>query len=82
MIFRPVICDRVDVKAGIGGGETFTFLENGQPAQACLIDLQDQTLEQNGFITNRKSIFGIMIGPVPFMSLCNIAVSRQRSCPL
>jgi hypothetical protein len=48
----------------IGLSEIFRLFQNGDPGQARLVDLQDQTLEKQIIVMEGKSILGIVVHPV------------------
>ncbi len=71
----------VDVEALIGGAEAVAFLQDGEPAQARLVDFQHQTFEQHRIVTQGKAILVIMIGSVPGMLGGKIAIACHRLNP-
>ena len=67
-ILGTVISHPIHFEPFIGSGEAFPLLQDGQPAQTCLVNLEDQALKQDRLVTNRIPVFGIVVRPVPFMA--------------
>lgn len=53
-----------DLKAVIGFSELNLLMQYGCPAQACLVNLEDQPAKQFIVVQNRESICRIVINPV------------------
>jgi hypothetical protein len=65
------------IEASIGRAERRPLLEDGEPGQPGLIDLEDQPLEQFGIAVEREAVLGVMIGTVPLVAGGGVAVSAQ-----
>ena len=63
------------VETAVRRAERIPFLQNGEPGQPRLIDLQNQPLEQLG--VPEKAYSGIMIGSVPGVAGGDIAVGSH-----
>src|SRR5262249_32858909 len=53
-------------------------LEDREPTQARLIDLEDQTLEERRLVLDGKAILPLMIRPVPGIAGGDIAIAAHR----
>ena len=56
--------DPVDLEIGKRGAKGGTLLQHRQLGQSSLVDFEGQALEQHRFITRRKPVFAVVIGPV------------------
>jgi hypothetical protein len=66
--------DHCRIESSIGRAKRRLLLENGEPGQPGLVDLQHQPLEQRRVFSYGKAVLGGMIRPVPLMSRCYVAV--------
>ena len=57
MSASPNAGDAVDLEAGEGGAERLALLQDSQPRQAGLIDLQREPLEQHRLVLGGKPVF-------------------------
>src|SRR6185312_5083501 len=71
----------VDVEAIEGIEEGLALLEDGEPGQAGLVDLQHQPLEQHRIVPRRETVFGVVVGAVKFMSGRHRAIGRAHISP-
>lgn len=79
-VFLLIGSDLSDIKAMVCLPEILLLVQNGCPAQACLIDLQDKPSEQFVVVIYRKSVGRIMIDPMHIVllhSLNGFAVSGR-----
>jgi hypothetical protein len=65
------------VEAVVGLTKGFPFLENREPRETGLVDLEHQPLEQLGVTGKRKSVFGVVIRAVPLVAGSDVAVGRH-----
>ena len=59
-----VRCNTIDIEAVAGTAKRCTFLEDRQPREARLIDLQHQALEELIASAQREIVFSIVVGAV------------------
>ena len=59
-----VIRHGFEVEVVIGAAEVVGFLEDGDPRQACLVDLQHKALEEQVIVVERETVLGVVIGLV------------------
>ena len=50
------------------------LLEDGEPGEARLVDLQHQPLEELGIALQRETVLPLMVGSMPFMAWSHITV--------
>src|SRR5580658_122003 len=77
-LVRPVGCDRIDIEPVIGDAKSRTLLEDGEPRQAGLVDLEHQPLEQHRIRTLREAVLGVVIGSVEDMARCRQAIGSAQ----
>ena len=58
--------------------ESLALLEDRQPAQSGLIDLQEQTSEEGVIVGNGKAVFPVVVRPVNGVSVRRVAVRIGR----
>src|SRR5215210_7535786 len=73
--------DNIRIETAVCPPERLSLLEDREPGESGLIDLQHQPLEQLGIAFEWKAILAIMIGSMPFMSCCGITVGLRHSTP-
>jgi len=66
--------DSLDRKIIVRGTKALTLFQNGQPAQASLIDLEEQPFEEAVVVVHRKAVFQIVVWPVDVMPPRGMAV--------
>src|SRR3546814_19233156 len=59
-----VVGDLVDIKAVVGTAEAVALAQDRFPAQAGLVDFQQQAFEQHGLVSLREAVLGVVVGPV------------------
>lgn len=59
-----VIRYRFEVEVVIGAAEVIRFLEDGDPRQPRLVDLENKALEEQVVVVERKTVLGVVIGLV------------------
>lgn len=64
------LCHLVNVEPAIGFAEIVGFFQNGDPRESCLIDLEDEALEEQVVFADGKSISRIVV----FLVVCVIRV--------
>jgi hypothetical protein len=77
----------VDLKLVEGIAEGLSFLENGEPGKAGLVDLQNQPLEELVVAGHWKAVLEVMVGTMERMSGSDKAIAHtleamQPSVPL
>jgi hypothetical protein len=77
-IARAVSGDDARVEPLIRPPKGLALLEDGEPGQAGLVDLQDQPLEQLGVAPQREAVLAVVIGPVPFVAGSDVAVREAQ----
>ncbi len=65
------------VEAPIGPTERLSLLEDREPGEARLVDLEHQPLEQLVVPAERETVLGVVIWAVPFVAGCEVAVARH-----
>jgi hypothetical protein len=65
---------RRGIESPVRGPEGLPFLQDGEPGEAGLVDLQDQPLEQLGVAPQREAVFAVVIGAVPLVAGRDITV--------
>ena len=73
-VFVAVLRDRLQAEAVVGLLEIIGLLENGDPRQARLVDFEDETLEEQVVIRQRKSVLGIVVYLVEGIFRVGVAV--------
>ncbi len=74
------ICgDGCDIEVGVGGAEGVPLLEDRFPRQACLIDFQDQPLEENVVVALREAVLGAVVGRMDRIARCKVAVGGHEN---
>ena len=73
--------DALDVEASERLAERVALLQDGEPRQARLVDLQDEPLEQPVVVIDREPVLVVVIGPVKRMPRCNVAVAHMSILP-
>ena len=66
--------DPIDFVTSERGAKGGAFLQNRQPGQSCLVDLQHQPLKQHCLVLGGEAVFAIMIGAVPRMARRETAI--------
>jgi hypothetical protein len=51
----------IHVEAGVGRAEAFALLQDGFPAQAGLVDFQQQPFEQLALVALREAVFVVVV---------------------
>src|SRR3546814_3045586 len=59
-----IVGDPVHVEVVVGVAEAVALAQDRFPAQAGLVDLQQQAFEQHGLVALREAILGVVVGPV------------------
>ena len=59
--------------------ERRAFLEDGEPRQAGLVDLEHHALEESGIVAQREAVFGVVIGAVERVAGGDGAVGGHES---
>jgi hypothetical protein len=72
---RAVAGDDLGIEAVVRAAERVALLENGEPREAGLVDLEHQTLEQRPIAREREAVLLVVIRAVPFVARGNIAVA-------
>lgn len=67
-VARAVGGHPVHVEPVEGVTESFPLLQDGEPAESGLIDLETEPFEQHPLVAARKAIFPVVIRPVPGMA--------------
>ena len=67
------------IEAAVGLAERVALLEDREPGEAGLVDLQHQSLEQLGVAREREAVLLVVIGPVPFVAGGDVAVGDRHS---
>src|ERR1700757_1780827 len=70
----PESGDTVDVEIRKGGAKSHPFLEDRQPGQARLIDLENKPLEKKPLRAGREAVLAIMVEAVHRMAGRNSAI--------
>ncbi len=78
-VARAVGRDHVGIEPVVGPAERFALLEDGEPGEAGLVDLQHQPLEQRRVVVERKAVLVIVVGPVPLVARRDVAVRGAHS---
>src|SRR5690606_13052149 len=71
--------DGVDVEAVVGAAEAVALAQDGFPAQARLVDLQHQALEQHRLVALREAVFVVVVGPVQRVPGCDVAIAAAHA---
>ena len=66
--------DPINVEIRKSSAEGRSLSEYRQPGQPCLIDLENEPLEQHLLVACREPVFGIVVGAVHRMAGCQPAV--------
>src|SRR5688572_24336059 len=69
---------QLGVEAAVCPPERLPFLENGEPGEPGLIDLEYEPLEQRSVVLQWETILSLMIGPMPLVSRRDVAVRGHR----
>lgn len=69
--------DDVDIESLERPVERVLLLQDGQPGQPRLVDLQRQPFEELGVRAQREAVLAVMVGPMPRMAGRNVAVAGQ-----
>jgi hypothetical protein len=75
------VSDAVDVEAIVGAAESLALFQHQFPAQAGLVDFQQQPLEQPRFVLDGKSVLEIMVRPMDGVPDRKIAVTGHGDPP-
>jgi hypothetical protein len=67
-------CHAGDGEIVVGSAERVPLLQDREPAEAGLVDLQDEALEEEVVILDGKAVFEIVIRPVERMAVGRVAV--------
>src|SRR5437899_542957 len=74
-LFRREARHAIDIEAAERRAEVLLLLQNRQPRQPCLIDLQHEALEQTIIAGNREAVLLIVIRPMQRMPARDVAVA-------
>jgi len=77
-IGRPESGDTVDVEIRKGRAKRRPFLEDCQPGQSRLVDLENEPLEQHALLAGREAVLAIMIEAVHRMAGRYSAISGAQ----
>ena len=77
-IGRPEASDTVDVEIGKGGAKRRAFLEDCQPGQSRLVDLENEPLEQHALLAGREAVLAIVVEAVHRMAGRYSAISGAQ----
>jgi hypothetical protein len=58
--------------------EPLPLLQDREPRKACLVDLENESLEQSFVIPDREAVFEIVVRPVDGMPTGRLAVAAHR----
>src|SRR5215213_1111509 len=66
--------DHLGIEPAVRPSKRIALLEDGEPGEPGLVDLEHQPLEQRRVVAERDAVFVVMIGPVPEVAGSDIAV--------
>src|SRR5690606_3580117 len=69
--------DAADVPVGEGGAERLPLLQDREPGEPGLVDLEDEALEQHPLVGGVKAVLPIVIGPVERMPGSDVAIAHS-----
>jgi len=70
--------DPVGVEAVVGGAEGVALLQDGQPRESCLVDLEHQALEERRVVVQGEAVLAIVVGAVEGVAGRDAAVGQGR----
>jgi hypothetical protein len=76
-VLLPEAGHLVHPEAGVGLSERVPFLQDGEPGQARLVDLQDQPLEEKVVVPEGEAVLTVVVGPVPGVARGRSAVAGE-----
>src|SRR5690349_4722294 len=75
-VARAVRGHDLGIESVVCPAEALALLEDGEPGEPGLIDLEHEPLEQPRIIREREAVLGVVVGSVPFMARSNVAVAH------
>ena len=77
LLLRAIGRHLVDVEAVEGDLKGLPLLQDGEPGEAGLIDLEDEALEEHIVIARRKAVLALVVGSMEGMAGGDVAIGRH-----